>query len=186
MVVCGASWGGSWQPGLDSVGWIHLCLACKCLKGGGELWREPLLLRERKHFQSSNCLLQIGLSWVLIKFLLLFLTEEKKNLDNPFRWKNLYLSIFIFNCTLCAHIFPENNANYQLLGIWAFVWHFSEEKNTCKHLTLWRMLNRVMYQERSILSQLCWLKVDWFVNLEGEKMPVQTHPSCSSSRLVVP
>lgn len=33
------------------------------------------------------------------KFLVLFLTDGKKNADNPFRWKNLYLSIFIFNCT---------------------------------------------------------------------------------------
>lgn len=94
MVVCGASWGGSWQPGLDSVGWIHLCLACKCLKSGGELWREPLLLRERKHLQSSNCLLQTGLSWVLIKFLLLFLTEEKNGFSIQME-KPLLIYIYI-------------------------------------------------------------------------------------------
>lgn len=118
------------------------------------------------------------------KFLVLFLTD-KKNVDNPFRWKNLYLSVFIFNCTLCACSFPENNANYQLLGIWAFVWHFSKKKNTCKHLTLRRMLNRFMYQGASFLSQLCWLKIDWLVNLGGKKVPVHTHPSRPSSPLVV-
>lgn len=121
-----------WSKLVKLAAWIRVCgldsplPVSKCWKGGGEVWREPLLLWERKHFKSSNCLLHTGLSWVLIKFLVLFLTE--KNVDNTFRWKNLYLSIFIVNCTLCACSFPENNANYQLLGIWAFVWHFSEGK----------------------------------------------------------
>lgn len=32
MEVCGANWWGSWQPGLESVGWIHLCLPSNAKK----------------------------------------------------------------------------------------------------------------------------------------------------------